>query len=199
MFTGIVERMGTVASVEPRDGGLRLAIAAPGWTDTAPGDSIAVNGCCLTVVDCSRAGFAFDVVPESVRRTVLGGLAPGDPVNLERPVRLDHRLGGHLVQGHVDGIGTVLEVVPEGEGRRIAIEVPEPIAKFVAEKGSIAIDGASLTVAACSGRRCEVAYIPHTLEVTVAGRYAPGTHVNVEADLMARYAARLVETAGEDR
>jgi len=199
MFTGIVERMGTVAAVAPRDGGLRLALEAPGWTDTAPGDSIAVNGCCLTVVDCNRAGFAFDVVPESVRRTVLGELAPGDRVNLERPVRLDHRLGGHLVQGHVDGIGTVVEVAPEGEGRRIAIEVPESIARFVAEKGSIAIDGASLTVAACAGRRCEVAYIPHTLEVTVAGRYAPGTHVNVEADLMARYAARLLETAREER
>jgi riboflavin synthase len=200
MFTGLVERTGVVAAVTPREDGLRFRIAAPGWeSETAIGDSIAVNGCCLTVVERSADGLGFDVVPESVRRTMLGSLAPGDPVNLERSLRLDQRLGGHLVQGHVDGIGRVLEVRPEGEGRRIGFEVPGPIARFVAEKGSVAIDGVSLTVAACAGTRCEIAFIPHTLEVTVAGRYAPGTRVNIEADLMARYAARLIEAAGEDR
>jgi len=199
MFTGLVERTGVVAAVTPREDGLRFRIAAPGWeSETAIGDSIAVNGCCLTVVERSADGLGFDVVPESVRRTMLGSLAPGDPVNLERSLRLDQRLGGHLVQGHVDGIGRVLEVRPEGEGR-IGFEVPGPIARFVAEKGSVAIDGVSLTVAACAGTRCEIAFIPHTLEVTVAGRYAPGTRVNIEADLMARYAARLIEAAGEDR
>lgn len=200
MFTGLVERTGVVAAATPRDGGLRFEISAPGWDATmAIGDSIAVNGCCLTVIELGPDRFAFDVVPESVRRTMLGGLRPGDLVNLERPLRLDQRLGGHLVQGHVDGVGRVVEVAPEGEGRRIVFELPGVIAKFVAEKGSIAIDGISLTVAACAGTRCEVAFIPHTLEVTVAGRYVPGTRVNVEADLMARYAARLIEAAGEDR
>ncbi len=200
MFTGLVERTGTVAAVTPREGGLRLEVRAPGWQDELRvGDSVAVNGCCLTVVGVAREGFAFDVVPESVQRTVLGLLAPGDAVNLERPLRLADRLGGHLVQGHVDGVGRVLEVRAEGEGRRIAFEVPAPLARFVAEKGSIALDGVSLTVAACDGARCEVAFIPHTLEVTVAGRYAPGTRVNVEVDLMARYAARLIAAAEEDR
>ena len=200
MFTGLVERTGAVAGVTPRAGGLRLALAVPGWErEVAVGDSIAVNGCCLTVVAITGAEIAFDVVPESVRRTVLGTLAPGDLVNLERPLRLDQRLGGHLVQGHVDGVGAVVTVRPEGQGRRIAFEVPAHVARFVAEKGSIAIDGVSLTVAACAAARCEVAFIPHTLEVTVAGRYTAGTRVNVEADLMARYAARLIEAAEEDR
>jgi riboflavin synthase len=200
MFTGLVERLGSVLGVTPREGGLRFRIAAPGWeSETTIGESIAVNGCCLTVVELTADGFAFDVVPESVQRTMLGTLKPGDAVNLERSLRLDQRLGGHLVQGHVDGVGRVLEVAREGEGRRIAFEVPAGLAKFVAEKGSVAIDGVSLTVAACAGTRCEVAFIPHTLEVTVAGRYVPGTRVNIEADLMARYAARLLEAAGEDR
>ena len=200
MFTGLVERTGIVAAVAPRDGGLRFTLRAPGWeADTAIGDSVAVDGCCLTVVERTADGFAFDVVPESVRRTVLGLLAPGDCVNLERPLRFDQRLGGHLVQGHIDGVAVVREVLPEGEGRRIAFDMPQEIVKYVAEKGSIAIDGVSLTVAACAGTRCEVAFIPHTLEVTIAGRYAAGTRVNVEADLMARYAARLLEAAGEDR
>ena len=200
MFTGLVERTGIVAAVARREGGLRLTLRAPGWeSETTIGDSVAVNGCCLTVVELTPDGFAFDVVPESVRCTVLGTLAPGDLVNLERPLRLDQRLGGHLVQGHVDGVGVVREVIAEGDGRRIAFELPPGIVKYVAEKGSVAIDGISLTVAACAGARCEVAFIPHTLQVTVAGRYVPGTRVNVEADLMARYAARLIESAGEDR
>ncbi len=200
MFTGLVECLGVVAAITPREGGLRFRVTTPAWESPAAiGDSIAVNGCCLTVVELYPDGVAFDVVPESVRRTMLGDLAPGDPVNLERSLRLDQRLGGHLVQGHVDGVGRVVEVRPEGDGRRITLEVPGGIAKFVAEKGSLAIDGISLTVAACAGNRCEVAFIPHTLEVTVAGRYAPGTRVNVEADLMARYAARLIAAAEEDR
>jgi riboflavin synthase len=200
MFTGLVERMGVVADVGPRDGGLRLTLSVPEWREgVTPGDSIAVNGCCLTVVQTTRDGFAFDVVPESAHRTALGALSPGDPVNLERALRLDQRLGGHLVQGHVDGVGRVADVRPEGAGRRIAFELPEGVPRFVAEKGSIAIDGVSLTVAACDGMRCEIAFIPHTLEVTVAGRYVAGTPVNVEADLMARYAARLLEAAEEDR
>mgnify|MGYP003693629143 CR=1 FL=1 len=122
-------------------------------------------------------------------------MACGDRVNLERSLRLDQRLGGHLVQGHVDGVGEVASVAAEGEGRRIAFELPAPLARFVAEKGSLAIDGVSLTVAACDGARCEIAYVPHTLRVTVAGDYVPGGRVNLEVDLVARYIARLLETA----
>lgn len=200
MFTGLVERTGVVTSITPRDGGVRLALSVPGWEGVmGPGDSLALNGCCLTVTDVTAEAIAFDVVPESVRRTMLGGLKPGDALNLERPLKLDQRLGGHLVQGHVDGVGRVLEVKSEGEGRRIAFELPLAVTRFVAEKGSIAIDGVSLTVAALHGTRCEVAFIPHTLEHTVAGRYTPGIRVNVEADLMARYAARLLEAAEEER
>lgn len=199
MFTGLVETLGAVASREDRDGGLQLMLRVPQGYDAGIGDSISVNGCCLTVTGVSPKGLTFDVVPESVRRTALGDLANGDAVNLERSLRLDSRLGGHLVQGHIDGVGSVIEVVNEGAGKRIAFEVPQPVARFVAEKGSIAIDGVSLTVAACAGTRCEVALIPHTLASTVAGRYVPGTRVNIEADVMARYAARLMEAAGEDR
>lgn len=199
MFTGLVETLGEVASREERGGGLFLMLRVPQGYDAAIGDSISVNGCCLTVTDVSPKGLSFDVVPESVRRTALGDLANGDVVNLERSLRLDSRLGGHLVQGHIDGVGRVIEVVAEGAGKRIAFEVPQVVARFVAEKGSIAIDGMSLTVAACAKTRCEVALIPHTLESTVAGRYVPGTKVNIEADVMARYAARLMEAAGEDR
>ena len=199
MFTGLVERLGSVGERTEREGGLLLSLRAPGWDDVAVGDSISVNGCCLTVIGAAQGELSFDVVPETVRRTALGDLAAGDMVNLERSLRLDSRLGGHLVQGHIDGTGHVLDVQPEGRGRRIAFEVPPSIARFVAEKGSIAIDGVSLTVAACQGTRCDVAYIPHTLASTVAGRYVQGTRVNIEADVMARYAARLIEAAGEDR
>lgn len=200
MFTGLVERQGVVVRAGTRGEGSRLTLSAPGWEgDLAVGDSVAVNGCCLTVAGMTPNGIEFDVVPETARRTTLGALESGDAVNLERSLRLDQRLGGHLVQGHVDGVGRVREVRPEGEGRRITFEVPDGLARFVAEKGSIAIDGVSLTVAACAGTRCEVAFVPHTLQVTVAGRYAPGTRVNIEADLMARYAARLLQAAEEDR
>jgi riboflavin synthase len=199
MFTGLVERLGRVAGAEPRGEGLRLRISAPGWEgDPAVGDSVAVNGCCLTVVEAGATGLAFDVVPESVRRTTLGRLGPGDAVNLERSMRLDQRVGGHLLQGHVDGVGVVAEVIPEGQGRRITFDVPGPLARYVAEKGAIAIDGVSLTVAACAGTRCEVAFIPHTLAFTVAGHYVPGTAVQIEVDLVARYVARLLEATAED-
>ena len=143
MFTGLVETQGSVASREEREGGLRLVLRVPQGYDAAIGDSIAVNGCCLTVTGVTAAGLSFDVVPESVRRTALGDLAMGDAVNLERSLRLDSRLGGHLVQGHIDGVGRVIEVAQEGAGKRIAVEVPLPLARFVAEKGSIAIDGFS--------------------------------------------------------
>ena len=194
MFTGLIETMGTVASVEARDGGRRLWIEAPSLLEGARiGDSIAVDGCCLTAVALDGGRFAVDAVPETLSRTTVGALSAGDPVNLERPLRLDQRLGGHLVQGHVDGVGAVVSVTAEGGGARIAFTVPPALRRFVAEKGSIAIDGVSLTVAACDDARCEIAYIPHTLAVTTAGRYAPGRAVNLEVDLLARYLARLLE------
>ena len=200
MFTGLIEEMGRVAEVERRPGGCRLWIAAGGvLDDTRPGQSLAVNGCCLTAVAVEPGRFAADVVPETLERTTLGAFKAGDPVNLERPLRLGDRLGGHLVQGHVDGVGVVRSVVPEGEGRRVAFELPVSLARFVAEKGSLAVDGASLTVASASGTRCEVAFVPHTLRVTLAGGYAPGRRVNLEVDLVARHIARLFDEAAVTR
>lgn len=196
MFTGLVEEIGRIAAIEG-GGDRRLWIAAARVLDDAAiGASVAIDGCCLTVIEIATDRFLVEAVPETLSRTTLGERRAGDPVNLERALRLDQRLGGHLVQGHVDGVGRVTRVAEEGGGRRIAFELPEDLARFVAEKGSIAIDGVSLTVAACSGVTCEIAYIPHTLAATTAGEYRVGTRVNLEVDLMARYAARLLEGAG---
>ena len=196
MFSGIVEEVGRVKAVEERPGGRRFWIAARGVLEgTRVGDSIAVSGCCLTAVAVEPMAFAVDAVPETLSRTTLGAWREGDPVNLERAMRLDQRLGGHLVQGHVDGVGEVREVREEGDGRRIRLALPQPLTRFVAEKGSLAVDGVSLTVAAQDGAGCEIALIPHTLRVTLAGGYAPGTRVNLEVDLLARYLARLLDEA----
>src|SRR5438477_5120432 len=158
MFTGLVEERGTIAGVEARPAGRRLWIGARAVLDrTVVGDSIAVSGCCLTVIDLRADRFAVDVVPETLSRTTLGGWGEGEGVNLERSLTLDQRLGGHLVQGHVDGVGTIRRVSAEGEGRRLVLDVPATLARFVAEKGSIAVDGVSLTVAAVAGTTCEIA------------------------------------------
>jgi riboflavin synthase len=197
MFTGLVEEAGTVARIEERAPGRRLWIAARAVLDDLKvGDSIAVDGCCLTAAAVEPDGFAADAVPETIARTTLGGWRVGDRVNLERAVRADTRLGGHLVQGHVDGVGTIRAVTPEGEGRRVTIELPAALARFVAEKGSLAVDGVSLTVAAIEGARCEIALIPHTLAVTGAAGWSAGRLVNLEVDLIARYVARLLEETG---
>lgn len=197
MFTGIVEELGRVAAVEPRPEGRRFWIEAPRVRDgLAIGDSVAHAGCCLTVVELAPGRFAVEAVPETLRLTTLGEWAEGDPVNLERSLTLEQRLGGHLVQGHVDGVGVVRAVTPEGEGRRVAIEVPAELRRFVAHKGSLAVDGTSLTVAAITSEGCEIAYIPHTLAVTTAGSYRPGRRVNLEVDLLARYLGRLLEDTG---
>jgi riboflavin synthase len=188
MFTGIVLAIGRV--VEAGHG--RLRIAAPDIAHTlAVGGSIAVNGACLTVVERDEESFTADVVPETARRTNLGDLSAGDQVNLEPPLTLQTPLDGHLVQGHVDATAAVTAEQPAATGRELAIELPPQLRPFVAEKGSIAVDGTSLTVAQLTDTAFTVALIPHTLEHTIAGAYRPGSKVNLEVDLLARYVARL--------
>ncbi len=184
MFTGIVEELGGVASLEgPK---LRLR-AATVLEDVQLGASIAVNGCCLTVVAWGDDWWEADVSEETFRRTSLGSLAPGDPVNLERPVRLEDRLGGHLVQGHVDAVGTVVDPAPD-----LRVRMPEDLLRYVVEKGSVTVDGVSLTVVDVLDDGFTVALIPHTAEVTTLGVRAPGDPVNLEVDVMAKYAERLL-------
>ena len=193
MFTGIVEELGSVASLDGTRLTVRSEVAA---RDAGVGDSIAVNGTCLTAVAVAPGTIAFDLSDETLARTALRRLSAGDPVNLERPATLVTRLGGHLVQGHVDGVGEVTAVRPEGNGgARLGVRLPSPLLGFVVEKGSIAFDGVSLTVAASRGDEVEVALIPHTLAVTTLGRARPGDPVNVEVDVVARYVARHIERA----
>lgn len=197
MFTGLVADTGVVERVLPRQGGARIAIR-PRALDVAAlvaGESVACSGACLTVVGTGQGLVEFDAVPETLSRTTLGAWRPGTEVNLERALALGERLGGHLVQGHVDAVGEILSVRPEGQGRRIAISLPAPIAPLVAEKGSIAVDGISLTVASAGRDRFEVAVIPETLARTTLGRAAGGARVNLEADVLARHVARLAEFA----
>jgi len=195
MFTGLVEELGRVQAVEERPAGRRLWIAARSVLEDAHvGDSLSCSGCCLTAVAVEPERFAVEAVPETLRLTTLGAWRAGDAVNLERSLRLSDRLGGHLVQGHVDGVGEVRARAAEGDGARITIAIPSALARFVALKGALAVDGVSLTVAGLTDSTCEIAYIPHTLAVTSAGSYAPGTRVNLEVDLLARYLARMLET-----
>jgi riboflavin synthase len=184
MFTGIVEELGHVVSLEgPR---LRLG-AREVLSDVTLGASIAVNGCCLTVVAWGEDWWDADVSDETFSRTSLGSLAPGDPVNLERPVRLEDRLGGHLVQGHVDAVGEVVVAAPE-----LAVKMPDHLLRYVVEKGSVTVDGVSLTVVDVRPDGFSVALIPHTCEVTTLGARAVGDPVNLEVDVMAKYAERLL-------
>jgi len=197
MFTGIVEGTGTVVTLaRPRaDGGAaRLQVDAP-WLagELAVGDSVAVDGCCLTVVASGPTQFAADVVAETLRRTALGRLAAGARVNLERPLALGGRLGGHLVQGHVDGVGRVLGRSSAGQGEEVRVELPADLARYVVEKGSIAVDGVSLTVAGVGQRWFAVALVPHTLATTTLGERAPGDPVHLEVDVVAKYVERLVQ------
>jgi riboflavin synthase len=192
MFTGLVEERGDVLAIDVQDGGARLHLAAPEVSKGLRiGDSVAVNGACLTAVVVADGSFDVDVVAETLRRTTIGDLAPGAHVNLERALRVGDRLGGHLVQGHVDGVGSVATVVPEGGGRRLTIAAVRELLVYVVEKGSITVDGVSLTVAARSPEGFEVALIPHTLAATTLGEAVEGTRVNLEVDLVAKYVEAL--------
>jgi riboflavin synthase len=181
--------------VQQQPDGARLRVRAGALLDGARiGESIAVSGVCLTMVHFDAGVFAADLAAETLRRTTLGALRPADPVNLERPLRFDQRLGGHIVQGHVDGVGLVAAVTPEGDGIWMEIEAPAALSPYIAEKGSVAVDGVSLTVArALEGGRFAVALIPHTLAVTTLGRRHAGTGVNLEVDILAKYVERLLE------
>lgn len=194
MFTGIVEELGTALAVEERGDSALLAIRAGPVSDgLRPGESIAVNGVCLTVVDVEDQGFTADVVKETLIRSNLGELSPGSRVNLERPLTLVDRLGGHLVQGHIDGTAEVLERVPGERWELVRILLPSDLARYVVEKGSIAVDGVSLTVVEVVEDAFTVSLIPTTLELTTLGRKDPGDTVNLEVDILAKYTERLLE------
>lgn len=197
MFTGIVTVLGTLGARFPRGPGARLDLRAR--FDDGPlvlGESIAVDGACLSVDAIGPDGFEVDASGETLARTTLGALQPGTPVHLERALRVGDRLGGHFVTGHVDGVGRLIERRPLGEATWMALRLPRELARFVAEKGSITIDGVSLTVNSVNADRFEVVLIPHTLAKTKLGALEPGAWVNVEVDLMARYAARLSSPEG---
>jgi riboflavin synthase len=189
MFTGLVEAMGEVVALERDDGGALLEIAAPIAGELRPGDSIAVNGACLTARDIDGERFRADVVAETLRRTTLGELAGGSRVNLELALRMSDRLGGHVVLGHVDGVGVVRARRESGE---IEVEIDDELSRYVVEKGSIALDGVSLTVAAVDGATLTVALIPQTRESTTLGEVAVGRRLNVEVDILAKHLERLV-------
>ncbi len=193
MFTGIVEELGAVTAVEDLGDAARLRVAGPLVVkDARPGDSIAVNGVCLTVVDLDGDGFTAEVMKETLDRSALGVLAEGDPVNLEQAATVGSRLGGHLVQGHVDGVGTVLARQPAEHWEVVTIGLPPGLNRYVVEKGSITVDGVSLTVAAIDGDEFSVSLIPTTLELTTLGRKNAGTPVNLEVDVIAKYVEKLL-------
>ncbi len=193
MFTGLVAEVGTVAAIERGDGGARLRIEAALAEELAQGDSVSVSGVCLTATGLREGGFDADVMNQTLTLTSLGGLEPSAGVNLELPLRASDRLGGHIVQGHVDGTGEVVEMVEDGFARRLRIELPGELARYVIEHGSITLEGVSLTVTALEETVIEVSLIPETLERTTLGATQPGQALNVEVDLLARYAERLLQ------
>ena len=196
MFTGIVTDIGRVRSVRQTERDRRYEIeTARDASGIDLGASISHAGCCLTVVETGEGWFAVEVSGETLSRTTLGAWKTGDGVNLERAARLGDEMGGHVVSGHVDGLGRVLSITPEGGSHRIEVEAPEPLHRFIAPKGSITVDGVSLTVNAVEGRVFSLNIIPHTWEVTTLGRLQPGDAVNLEIDMLARYLARWQETA----
>jgi riboflavin synthase len=193
MFTGIIAHKGTIVGVENGGDAVRLVFDAGHLADLAVGDSIAVNGVCLTAVTVASPLVSADVMGETLSRSSLGRLQPGDPINLERPVPADGRFDGHVVQGHVDGVGVIREVVVDDGARRMRFEVPPGLDRYVVEKGSITVDGVSLTVSAVGEGWVEVALIPHTIEVTNLGLRSVGDEVNLEVDILAKYVEKLLK------
>lgn len=193
MFTGIVEELGTVDRLVDLGDAARITVHGPLVTaDAADGDSIAVNGVCLTVVEAEDGAFTADVMRETLDRSALGGLAAGDPVNLERAATLATRLGGHLVQGHVDGVGEIRSRRPAQQWEIVTVSLPAGLARYVVEKGSVAVDGVSLTVARIGADEFDVSLIPATLKATTLGRKGVGEPVNLEVDVIAKYVEKLV-------
>lgn len=193
MFTGIINELGTVEAVEGSDEGARLRIRAELASELEAGDSVAVNGACLTATSAGTDAFEADIMHQTLSLTTLGDLDSDSRVNLELPLRAADRLGGHVVQGHVDGTATVVEVSEDGFAKRLRLELPDELLPYVVERGSIAIEGVSLTVAELTGSALEVSLIPETLERTTLGSLVPGARVNVECDVLARYVRRQLE------
>ncbi len=193
MFTGIVRELGTIEAIDRSDGAVRIRLRAPSTAALAAvGDSVSVNGVCLTATMVDVEALGFDAVEETLSRSTLGRLRAGASVNVEPALRAGEPLGGHIVQGHVDGVGRVRRVDPEGAGRRLVVEPPSALLRYCVEKGSITVDGVSLTVAAIEPETFEVALIPHTLAATTLGALAPGDEVNLEGDVIAKYVERLL-------
>jgi riboflavin synthase len=193
VFTGLVADLGQVVDVKRSDGGVRLRVASELSSELAEGDSVAVNGVCLTATAVDAGAFSTDVMNETLKLSSLAEIAAGSPVNLELAMRLTDRLGGHMVQGHVDGVGTVTSIAPDGFSKRVMIEAPPGLLRYVVHKGSITVDGVSLTVSGLDARSFTVSLIPETLERTNLGRAEPGTTVNLEVDVLAKYVERLMQ------
>lgn len=192
MFTGLIEDVGTVQAVERTDDGARLRISSPLAGELALGDSIAVNGCCLTATAINGSSFETEAMNQTLQVTALGGVAEGHRANLELAMKATDRLGGHIVQGHVDGVGTVLSVEDDGFARRVRVELPPDLLRYVIDKGSVTLSGVSLTIAELGDSWAEVSLIPETLERTNLGEVEPGSKLNVECDIVAKYVERLV-------
>jgi riboflavin synthase len=193
VFTGLIREVATVASMDGGADGVRLTVSAPETSrDAIVGDSVAISGVCLTVVAVEDELLSFDAVPETLQRSSLGRLGPGDRVNVEPALRAGEPLGGHYVQGHVDGVGAVRSVEPEGDGKRIWLDAPADLLRYVVEKGSVSVEGTSLTVAGLDDAGFAVALVPHTLEATTLGGLNPGDSVNLEADVLAKYVEKLL-------
>lgn len=199
MFTGIVKALGSVTSIDRHGSDARLSVRADGmpWPDYSIGDSIAVNGVCLTAVLLHEDGFDTDVSAETLAVTTLNELAQGDPVNLEPALRVGEPLGGHIVSGHVDCVGVVISMREDGRSQRIVFEIPARFARYIARKGSICVDGVSLTINEVSGNTFSLTIIPHTAESTTIGKYTIGTAVNIEVDQLARYVERMLGNDGD--
>ena len=199
MFTGLIEAVGEVTEVKPTAAGFRVRVATGLSAELTPGDSLAMNGVCLTVVATDEGGVHADVSPETARVTAMGGLKRGSLLNLERPMRADARLGGHFVQGHVDATGTVEEIRPEGESWWLTVKFPVSLAPYIVRKGSIAVDGISLTVAGVDDRRFDVQIIPFTWEHTNLRTMKVNDLVNLECDILGKYVLRAIEVTGAGR